>query len=164
MTIRRGMPKDLAAVQKLNQQLFFHEHDEHFYEGDTYNLNWPYEEDGIRYFKDCLSDNPLSALFLAETGGVAVGYLACSQFRRTYRKPAGVGYLDNMYVSPDYRNRGIGSALIDAFKDWAVASGAGLIRVSAMAKNDAAQRFYQRNGFGHQEVTLEQPVVPVKRD
>jgi ribosomal protein S18 acetylase RimI-like enzyme len=158
MTIRRGTSKDLAVVQKLNQQLFFHEHDEHFYEGDTYNLNWPYEEDGIKYFKDCLGENPASGLFLAEVEDVAVGYLACSQFTRTYRIPARVGYLDNMYVSPEFRNLGLGSALIDAFKDWSAANGAGLIRVSAMAKNASAQRFYQRNGFTHQEVTLEQPI------
>ncbi|HUD11856.1 MAG TPA: GNAT family N-acetyltransferase, partial [Candidatus Saccharimonadia bacterium] len=132
MTIRRGNPSDLPLIQRLNQELFQYEHDQHFYEGDTYNLNWPYEEDGIKYLEECLGDNPASALFVAEIDARSVGYLAASCYARSYRTHSPVGYLDNMYVCPVYRSQGIGTALIDAFKVWVAANGAGLIRVSAM--------------------------------
>ena len=164
MIIRRGALADLPDVQRLNQELFQHEHDAQFYDDESYNLNWPYEEGGIKYFTECLGENPTAALFLAVDEGRAVGYLAASFYNRTYRSHNPVGYLDNMYVDPEHRSAGVGTALIDAFKTWAKDNQVLIVRVSAMARNHRAQSFYRKNGFTDREVTLEQSIRPAEHD
>ncbi len=46
--VRKAQPKDLQAIQKLNQQLFCYELSE--IENDNWNFDWPYGEDGEKNF------------------------------------------------------------------------------------------------------------------
>lgn len=158
MNIRRGSLKDLAQVQRLNRALFQFEHDQGFYHGDSYNLNWPYEDAGIQYFRSCLEPVSPSAVFVAENAGRLVGYIASSYATRGYRSINPIGSLDNMFVEDEYRGQGVGSALVAAFKQWAAEEGVAIIQVNACAGNKRAIKFYQRCGFADHEVILEQPL------
>jgi len=158
MNIRRGNLRDSPTVQRFNQALFEYEHDSRFYEGDTFNLNWPYEADGIKYFTECLDESPGAALFLAEDDGRAIGYLAASYYSRSYRTVNPIGYLDTLYVAEPARGRGVGTALIAAFKEWAAYHKVEQVRVSACALNRHALAFYHKNGFTDLDIVMEQPL------
>lgn len=54
------------------------------------------------------------------------------------------GYVTNMYVIPEYRNQGIGTALLREAKDYAKEHGYELLIVWP---SDESRVFYQREGF-----------------
>jgi GNAT superfamily N-acetyltransferase len=160
ISIRRGIPSDLADVQRLNRALFQYEHDHGYYSDNSYNLNWPYEEAGTKYFTDCLSGRPDRVVFIVEASGKAVAYLAASYATKPFRSQNPIGELDNMFVEEAYRHQGVGTQLVEAFKGWARESQVARIRVGAFAHNSPALAFYRRLGFTDTELHLEQPVDP----
>jgi len=55
--------------------------------------------------------------------------------------------LISMYVGPSARGLGVGSVLLDAVEQWAVASGADRLLLHVVATNDPARRLYGRHGL-----------------
>ena len=55
--------------------------------------------------------------------------------------------LYGMWVSPDNRERGIGTQLVDALKDWSIQNGASEIRLWVVQANTSAVKLYQNSGF-----------------
>ncbi|WP_461143303.1 GNAT family N-acetyltransferase [Salinifilum aidingensis] len=58
-----------------------------------------------------------------------------------------VALLDELYVVPHLRGRGIGSALVERILADAVAEGVGLVEINVDEGDVAARRFYERHGF-----------------
>ena len=154
--IRRGIPADLKTVQHLNQELFKFEHDHGFYSDDSFNLDWPFEEAGRKYFHECLSASAISVVFIAEVDDKSVGYLAAAYSDKAFRSTNPIAELENMYVDEVYRRQGLGSRLVDSFKEWAKDNDVARIRVGAFSANDQALGFYRKCGFNDLEIHLEQ--------
>ena len=53
------------------------------------------------------------------------------------------GWIEQLYVDPQWTNRGLGSALVDHAKSESTGS----LELWTFAGNIGAQRFYQRHGF-----------------
>ena len=75
---------------------------------------------------------------IIEVGGVAAGRLYVD-------RADGILHLIDISLLPEYRGRGIGTALVQALLDEAVPAG-GTVRLS-VAMSNPAQRLYQRLGF-----------------
>ena len=58
-----------------------------------------------------------------------------------------VALLDEMYVVPELRGRGIGSAVLEHFVSVASGRGVELIEINVDEGDVDAQRFYERHGF-----------------
>ena len=58
-----------------------------------------------------------------------------------------VALLDELYVEPDARGRGVGTAIISSLLDTAVERRVGLIEINVDEGDVDAQRFYRRHGF-----------------
>ncbi|RMI29448.1 GNAT family N-acetyltransferase [Nocardia stercoris] len=87
-------------------------------------------------------------IFLAEVGDQAVGMVNLTLFERMPQpgRPASRwGYLGNAFVLADYRNRGIGTALLTALVAYADESGCARI---VLSPTEPSLSFYQRAGFG----------------
>jgi len=54
------------------------------------------------------------------------------------------GYLTNTYVLPEHRDKGVGTALLDAVKNWALGESLELLVVWP---SDRANPFYERGGY-----------------
>ncbi len=54
-----------------------------------------------------------------------------------------------------HRGRGIGRSLLDASEAYARANGCQCLRISVLARNDAARALYQSCGFREREVLFE---------
>jgi ribosomal protein S18 acetylase RimI-like enzyme len=58
-----------------------------------------------------------------------------------------VALLDELYVAPQHRGHGLGSAVIDRLMSDAVDMGVSVIEINVDEEDVDAQRFYERHGF-----------------
>lgn len=68
------------------------------------------------------------------------------------------GVVENIYVEPAYRNDGVGSELLAGAEKRLSDQGAAYVSLEAMAGNDAARRFYRRQGYEPHRVVFEKPL------
>ena len=145
--------QDVEAIQALNQRLFEYE-DEHF--DKTLNLNWANSSKGKKYFTE-LVENEHAAVFVVRNEGEIVGYLAgrITNDKDQYRIFNLLAELENMFVLENWRSKGVGSILAEAFFTWAKQKGVENISVTASSGNAEAIKFYKKNGFKDHCVILE---------
>jgi GNAT superfamily N-acetyltransferase len=82
---------------------------------------------------------------IAEWDGRAAGFALYFFNYSTFLCRPGV-YLEDLFVRPDYRGRGIGHALLTQVETRARAAGCGRLEWSVLNWNQAAIDFYQRFG------------------
>ena len=58
-----------------------------------------------------------------------------------------VGYLEGLYVDPDFRGQGVGRALVEAGESWAKSRGCVEFASDADLKNDLSAQVHKRLGF-----------------
>ena len=63
-----------------------------------------------------------------------------------------------MVVSPDMRNCGIGTNLLNTSKEYGILNNAEFLRTEVFPKNISGLRFYERNGFKEMMKTIECPL------
>jgi GNAT superfamily N-acetyltransferase len=68
-----------------------------------------------------------------------------------------VAVLDELYVVPAERRRGIGKALLQAAEAACRRRGAGLLEVNVDGEDEDARRFYERHGYANREPQQAQP-------
>ncbi|WP_222919169.1 GNAT family N-acetyltransferase [Natrinema sp. SYSU A 869] len=93
-------------------------------------------------------------LLVARLDGAIIGFASVSIERGTLELDTTRGLLSNIYVEPAYRNRGIGTALLEAAEDSLVQRGADTMLLEVMADNESAQQFYRRKGYDEFRVTM----------
>ena len=60
--------------------------------------------------------------------------------------------LNDLYVSPNVRKKGIGEALMERARQWAVETGAEGLTLETAVDNRTAQRLYEKLGYKKDEV------------
>lgn len=102
--------------------------------------------DGAR---DCISDNlklGRSTIFVSEEEGEAVGFTQLyPAFCSVEMKPFYVLY--DLFVSPNHRTKGIGSALLNHAHAWAKSQGAFRVVLETAHTNTTAQSVYEGLGY-----------------
>jgi GNAT superfamily N-acetyltransferase len=75
-----------------------------------------------------------------------------------------VGLLDELYVVPARRNRGIGTDLLAAAEKVVVERGGRLLEINVDGEDVAARRFYERHGYTCQAPGQSQPELYYSRE
>jgi ribosomal protein S18 acetylase RimI-like enzyme len=92
---------------------------------------------------------------VAVRGTIPVGFVMFHAETGFYETDATRGVVDNLYVRPDQRGDGLGSALLDYAEDALRQRGVDVLAVEALAANEAARRLYESRGYEPHRVTLE---------
>ena len=82
-------------------------------------------------------------MFLDEEDGVIRGYYSLLM------KDGGECELGSLSVLPEYRHRGIGTALLKHAADTARGKGCGTMRLSIVEENTVLRQWYEQNGAVH---------------
>ena len=97
-------------------------------------------------------------VYAARRGDDVVGFASVTLERGRYASDAIRGIVHNVYVTPGFRDNGIGSDLLDAAEAALDDAGASTVALDAMAANEPARRFYRRRGYLPHRVELEKPL------
>ncbi len=89
--------------------------------------------------------HPYAEVILAESDEKAVGFALFFYNYSTFLTKPGI-YLEDIFVQPEYRRRGIGKALIIRVAQLAVKRGCGRFEWSVLDWNQPAIDFYQQMG------------------
>lgn len=125
--LRRATFADMSAVARLNRHVR--------------KACFPYlpdlhtPEEDLAFFRNEVF--PASEIWLAESGGVLIGFAAVSE-----------GWLDHLYVDPAWHGRGIGSLLLQTAKE-----GNPRLDLWTFQRNVQARNFYEHRGFRLVEMT-----------
>jgi GNAT superfamily N-acetyltransferase len=142
-TIRPGRREDTAQAARLWMQSA----QEHTFHDPIYTTSAGAERVMRRFLAD-LAGSSHAFLFVAEYEGRTIGF-ASGELREsspTFRSKTWAS-VDDVFVEPDYRNRGVGRALVEGVKAWAKERGADGISLQVAAANERARRFYEDLGF-----------------
>ncbi|MET7442387.1 N-acetyltransferase family protein [Streptomyces sp. NPDC004082] len=93
--------------------------------------------------------------WVAESDGVARGHVFLNLVERVpeaYEDNTPLGYVTNFYVTPGFRDRGCGAALLDALRRHARATG---MDVLVVWPSERSAPLYRRAGFRPPEELLE---------
>jgi ribosomal protein S18 acetylase RimI-like enzyme len=88
-------------------------------------------------------------LVARDEDGRAVGYamVVAHDGSPTWRSPERAGEVETLSLLPAARGRGLGRALLDRAQEELRAAGIDELRLSVIATNERAVRFYEREGF-----------------
>lgn len=153
ITIRKATEKDLKVVVELNASLFKEDAGQR---DPLANKNWPSQE-GIIYFSKRIKDKN-SICLVAEVRNEVVGYLAGSVKKVETWRPVKRTELESMYIKNEFRDRGIGTKLVEEFFKWSKGKGVQRALVVAYATNERAIKFYRKMGFISESLSLEAPI------
>ena len=148
MVVVEAGPERIADLEPLWRALY--EHHRGIAEGvagvrpfeDTWN-----QRQG--QYREWLGGDGEAALLIAERDGRPVGYamLTAGPGAATWDLGDRVAEIETLSVLADERGGGVGAALMQASRRWALERGARSISVGLAHTNDGARRFYEREGF-----------------
>ncbi len=126
---------------------------------DTFNREYDTPTPGSdvlqRRLEQLLAGDRVSALLVQEP---AVG-LALVTLRPSVWYEGPVGLLDELYVAPDRRNLGLGSALLKAAEDVVGERGGEVLEINVDSDDVDARRFYERHGYRNTEHRSDKPLL-----
>lgn len=94
-------------------------------------------------------------VLVTRANGHIVGFVMVTIDSGRYEQDETRGVVENIFVEPAYRSRGIGSDLLDAGEDRLRRAGAEVLALEAMADNEAARQFYRAHGYTPHRIELE---------
>jgi ribosomal protein S18 acetylase RimI-like enzyme len=133
-SVRPAAPADVPALLRLKRQLAILE-----------NAEFVLRATARDWLRDGFGPQARFTAFVAEHAGAAVGMVTASE--RYYTSWAGCTlYIQDIYVQPAWRGRGIGAALLRCVAALALERGSPLVELTVREDNPA-RALYARVGF-----------------
>jgi GNAT superfamily N-acetyltransferase len=133
-TIALVKPTELSELLELIRELARFEHLEHQMEATESSLHQSF-----------FGPQPAAGALLARCDGQAAGYAIYFFTFSSFLGRAGI-WLEDVYVRPQFRKRGLGRKLIEAVARIGVERGCGRFEWTALDWNEPALNFYRRLG------------------
>jgi len=134
-TTQLATPNDIKEMAKLLQFLFEQEAD--------FTPQLHLQEQGLKLIVD---QPELGEIWILKENDKIVGMVSLLYTVSTALGKK-VALMEDMVLHPDYRNKGLGSQLIEAAIDYAKLNGCGRITLLTDHDNFGAQKFYKSKGF-----------------
>ena len=133
-TLRAAEPRDLGAIAGLIRELAVFEHLEHLCSATPERL-----------MPHLFGERPVAEARVAEVAGAVVGFALFFTNFSTFLARPGL-YLEDLFVRPARRGRGVGRALLVQLAQLAVTRGYGRFEWSVLDWNAPAIGFYRSLG------------------
>ena len=153
MIIRKATVEDIDSINKL------------FFELDTGAIDMQPEhfQRGSRSFEYLLGliKDEKSDFLLAVIDDEIIGFSLLFEKETADLNllvPCKYAYIQDFVVAENYRNKGIGTVLMEESKQWAIKRHMDYLRLSVIPANKDAQRFYAHHGLSEQMITMECPL------
>ncbi|MGH1548589.1 GNAT family N-acetyltransferase [Leifsonia poae] len=132
-----------ASVRRVEDNEFFTWLDLYVGYGEFYET--PVTDEKALLVWSWISDpeNELEAYFAVDEEGTPIGLAHVREFVRPLDGSKGL-YLDDLFVSPDARGAGAGSALLEAARESAKERGLSVVRWITAKDNETARRLYDK--------------------
>lgn len=134
LNVRTAQPEDVFTLFSLIQALAEYEKLSHQVTGNPKALE-----------KHLFGEHPYAEAIIAEWEGEEVGFALFFTNYSTFLTQPGI-YIEDIFVLPAYRRRGIGKALLTQVAKLAVARQAGRLEWSVLNWNQPAIAFYRHLG------------------
>jgi GNAT superfamily N-acetyltransferase len=108
-------------------------------------LEPPDAESGARLLEHAFAARPRFEAYLAAVAGVDVGYAIAFETYSTFLARPSL-YIEDLFVRPEARRQGVGSALLRFLAKEAVTRGCGRMEWTVLDWNELAQSVYRRRG------------------
>ena len=134
-TIRPAFLSDLPAILAMKRSFALAE-------GTLHSLNAT-EADWQR---DLFGPTPKFTIFLADRAGAAVGMIILSE--RFFPGQTGAAlHVNNVFVLPECRSRGVGRALLACAAQEAINRRAAFVELGVLKEESRARKYYRKAGF-----------------
>ena len=145
IVVRRAVASDAPVLGRLGAALLrLH----HAFDPDRFFAPGAHPEEGYARFLASQLDREDDVVFVAERAGEIVGYVFAGVEPRSWKELRDTaGFVHDVLVVEDARGAGVGERLIEAAAEWLLARGAPRVMLWTAAKNDRAQRLFERLGF-----------------
>jgi GNAT superfamily N-acetyltransferase len=116
--------------------------------------NYPFDSDNASSaFKILLRDNSLGQCWLIECNSVPIGYIVVTYiFSLEYF--GHTAFIEDLYVSPDYRNRGLGRRALEVVEAECSSRGMLALHLEVGSGNVAGNVLYESFGFKYSDRKL----------
>lgn len=149
LNIRKAVKSDAEAVCTLAKAL----HEFHATaRPELFNLNNPEVTEKL-IKKTITSKNNI--VFVAEKDDEIIGFCSASLNEKYYNNAERSAFIDDFYVVPKERNKGIATSLFNELKAYVTAWGAFSLDLCVWAFNSEARAFYDKMGMKTQRAILE---------
>ena len=150
MNIRTADMNDIEQLRLLYSEL---ETDSVKYQPEHFKTGYRTDD----FFKS-IFENDNQDILVAESDGKVTGFshvMIIKQKNIPCLKPQTAVYIQDLDVLESERNKGIGTLLINASKEYGRQKGADFIRTQVFPQNADGIRFYERNDFCEMMKTIE---------
>lgn len=141
MKIRKAKKQDVKDIQDLRYLLAKHDKSLGL---DIVETEWGYTEVGKKDLEYFLNEQ---YIYVAEENEKIVGFITAEIFKKKAWYTVQLGSINNIFVLEEYRNQGIGKALmktaIEALKEAGITN----IQLDTYNKNSNSIKFYEGLGF-----------------
>ncbi len=134
-TVRLAQPEDVPVLCLLKWQFAVDE-------GSTFVVRATPEE----WMRDMFGPQARLSAEVAETGGIVIGMAIITE-RFCAGWAGSLFAIDDVFVVPEHRGRGVGRALLAGAARHAIARGAPFVELTVREDNEPAIRLYRRVGF-----------------
>ncbi len=132
--IRPATPADVPTIVALIRALAEYE-----------KLSFEVVLDEAKLNEHLFGPRPYAEALMAEADGKSVGFALFFHNYSTFEGKPGI-YLEDLYVMPEFRGRGLGKALLVALAKLAVERDCGRVEWSVLDWNEPSIRFYESLG------------------
>jgi len=142
MIVRIATAKDIVPISQLLDEFFRFNHSQQpLFCADV-------KESG-QYPKSVI-DGATGDFFVADIDNAIVGFVHVEE-DKTPQFPSVVQHkfacITAIYVTPEYRKRGVGKALLEKVKEWALVRNLEYLELFILAENETGKSFYSHENF-----------------
>ena len=143
--VRRATEADAPALGRLGGMLLRAHHE---FDPERFIAPGTDPEGGYEWFLRSQLAEEDAAVFVAERGGVVVGYVFAALEPTSWKElREACGYIHDIAVDDNGRRGGVATALMDAAMAWLKSCGAPRVVLGTAERNAGAQRLFEKLGF-----------------